>query len=135
MDTSPEHAFLAGIEERLAAGEQVQVEVSLSLLAGRDIEIDADKLRGALRRAVELLAAGGDPHRDLDPQGRAVTALASDLDDPARRAKLNEGLGALREALTGLTQVSARLETLLTDEDAAWRWFSCTLLAEELDEE
>jgi hypothetical protein len=135
MDTSPERAFLAGIEERLAAGEQVEVEVPLSMLAGRDVEIDGDELRGALRRAVELLAAGGDPHRDLDPQGRAVIALASDLDDPSRRAVLRNGLAALRAPLAGLAHVTEHLSALQADEDAAWRWFSCTLLAEELDED
>ena len=88
MDGSPERTFLAQLEERLGEGDQVEVEVSLVLLAGRSVDIDETELKGARRRAVELLAAGGDPRRDLDPDGRAVTALAADLDTPGRRAAL-----------------------------------------------
>src|SRR5262249_43609333 len=53
MDDSPERAFLAQLEERLAEGDQVEVEVSLVLLAGRGVELDEDELKGARRRAVE----------------------------------------------------------------------------------
>ena len=55
---------------------------TLAWLAGRELELDPDELKGALRRAELLLAAGGDPHRELDFDGRAVTALADDLDEP-----------------------------------------------------
>ena len=51
----------------------------LCFFAGRDIAIEEDELNGAVRRAELLLAAGGDPHRPLDPFGRAATALADDL--------------------------------------------------------
>lgn len=135
MDDSPERAFLAQLEERLADGDQVEVEVSLVLLGGRGVDIDEDELKGARRRAVELLAAGGDPHRDLDPDGRAVTALAADLDTHARRAALETGLEALRPVVDGLTHVGARLERLIEDDAFAWRWFSCTLLGEVLVED
>jgi hypothetical protein len=135
MDDSPERAFLAQLEERLAEGDQVEVEVSLVLLAGRGVELDEAELKGARRRAVELLAAGGDPRRELDPEGRAVTALAEDLDTPARRAALGAGLDSLRPTVDGLTHVSARLERLRGDEALAWRWFSCTLLGEVLVED
>src|SRR5262245_54653102 len=109
MDDSPERTFLEQLEERLAEGDQVEVEVSLVLLAGRGVELDEAELKGARRRAVELLAAGGDPRRDLDPEGRAVTALARDLDTPARRSALEAGLESLRPTVDGLTHVSARL--------------------------
>jgi len=135
MDDSPERAFLAQLEERLAEGDQVEVEVSLVLLAGRGVELEEDELKGARRRAVELLAAGGDPRRDLDPEGRAVTALASDLDTPARRSALEAGLESLRPTVDGLTHVSARLGRLIDDDALAWRWFSCTLLGEVLVED
>ena len=59
----------------------------LCCLAGRKIAIDDDELNGAVRRAELLLAAGGDPHRPLDPFGRAATALADDLDTPERRGR------------------------------------------------
>ena len=135
MENSAERAFLQTLESRLAAGEEVEVEVSLSLLAGQSVEIGEDELRAARRRAVQLLATGGDPRRELDPEGRAVTALAADLDAPARRRALAAGLASLREAVDGLPAVSERLERLLEDDETAWRWFACTLLGEELVEE
>ena len=135
MDDSAERAFLAQLDERLSQGDQVEVEVSLVLLAGRGVDIDETELKGARRRAVELLAAGGDPRRDLDPEGRAVTALAEDLDTPARRAALESGLASLWPTVDDLAHVSARLERLTDDDALAWRWFACTLLGEVLVED
>jgi hypothetical protein len=134
VEISPERAFLTGLEPRLAAGEPVAIEVSLVLIAGREVELDPDELRGARRRAVQLLATAGDPRREPDPNGRAVTALAADLDAPEHRAALAEGLRSLGVTVTGLQEVSARLERLAGDEELSWRWFACTLLAEELVE-
>ena len=125
-------AFLEAIEYRLAEGEQVEVEVSLTLLAGQRVEIAEDEVRAARRRAVQLLATGGDPRRELDPEGRAVSALASDLGTPARKEALAAGLASLREVVGGLPEVSARLERLQADGERAWRWYACTLLGEEL---
>jgi hypothetical protein len=134
VEDSAERAFLQTLESRLAAGADVEVEVSLSLLAGQDVEIAEDELRAARRRAVQLLATGGDPRRNLDPDGRAVTALAADLDSPARRQALVSGLTALRDTVDGLPVVSERLEGLLANDERAWRWYACTLLGEELVE-
>jgi len=132
VEVSPEQAFLAGLESRLAQGEPVAIEVSLVLIAGQEIEFDPDELRAARRRAVQLLATAGDPRREPDPNGRAVTALAADLDAPEHRAALAEGLDSLGAAVAGLPEISARLERLAGDKELAWRWFACTLLAEEL---
>ena len=74
MEVSPERAFLAGLESRLAGGESLAVEVPLVLIAGRDVELDPDELRGARRRAVQLLATAGDPRREPDPDGRLDAA-------------------------------------------------------------
>ena len=134
LEDSAERGYFEELEARLAAGEQVEAEVSLTLVAGREVELDEDELRGASRRAVELLAAGGDPRRELEPEGRAAAALAADLDTPARRADLARGLGALRTTLTGLPQLTTCLEALLADENLSWRWLACTLLAEELSD-
>ena len=112
-------AFLETIEYRLADGEQVEVEVSLTLLAGQRVDVPEEELRAARRRAVQLLAAGGDPRRELDPEGRAVAALATDL-------------ASLREVVEGLPEVAARLERLQEDIERAWRWYACTILGEEL---
>src|SRR5204863_7173421 len=96
--------------------------VSIAWLAGRSVGLDPDELHGALRRAVLLLAAGGDPHREPELDGRAVTALAAELDRPERRAELEAALRELRE----------RASSLLADPDLAWRALACALLAEEL---
>ena len=135
MEVSPERAFLAELESRLAGGEPVAIEVSLLLLAGQEVELDPDELRAARRRAVQLLATAGDPRREPDPDGRAVTALAADLDAPEHRAALVEGLASLGATVAGLPEVSGRLERLAGDQELAWRWFACTLLAEELVED
>jgi hypothetical protein len=132
MRESAERAYLVDLEARLAAGEPVEVDVSLALLGGQAVELDEDELRGARRRAVQLLAAGGDPRREPEPDGRAVKALAVDLASPARKAALTDGLASLRSAVEGLPEVSARLERLLADQELGWRWFACTLLADEL---
>ncbi|MEP6911033.1 MAG: hypothetical protein ABI896_11465 [Actinomycetota bacterium] len=135
MDDSPERAFLAKLESRLAGGEPLAIEVSLMLLAGQEVELDLEDLRAARRRAVQLMAAGGDPHREPEPDGRAVMALAADLDAPAHRKALAAGLSSLGATVAGLPEVSTRLERLAADEELAWRWFACTLLAEELVED
>ncbi len=135
MEVSPERAFLAELETRVAGGEPVAVEVSLMLLAGQDVELDPGELRAARRRAVQLMATAGDPRREPDPDGRAVTALARDLDAPEHRASLAAGLVSLGTTVDGLTELSARLQELTDDPELAWRWFACTLLAEELVDE
>ena len=109
----------------------------LCFLAGRSVQIDAQELNAALRRAELLLAAGGDPHRPLELYGRAVTALAEDLDDPPARAQLAAGLDDGEAVIrTKLLQVvrgaSEALRLLSRDADLAWQCFSMALLAEEL---
>jgi hypothetical protein len=79
-----------------------------------------------------VLAAGGDPHRDVDPRGRAVTSLAADLDEPERREELGAALDDLSTRADGLPNVAAALEGLRADGDAAWRWLAAALLADEL---
>jgi len=104
----------------------------LAYVAGQDVELDADELAGARRRAMLLLASGGDPHRALELDCRAVTALADDVDTPSRRAQLTHGLEELRLQTFGLPRLAAALERLLGDADLAWRAYAAALLAEEL---
>jgi hypothetical protein len=132
MPGSAERVFLEGLEQGLSQGTATEPEVALVLIAGRDVELDADELRGAVRRAVQLLATGGDPLKELDPNGRAVRALAGDLDDRPRRQSLSDGLQRLRGDADGLPLVQERITALEDHEEDAWRWFACTLLAEEL---
>ncbi|MBA3348615.1 MAG: hypothetical protein H0T13_08660, partial [Actinobacteria bacterium] len=75
--------LLRGLEE-----SEADLSVSLSYLAGTNVELEADELRAAVRRAELILATGGDPRRELDPDGRAVASLAADLDGPSQREQL-----------------------------------------------
>jgi hypothetical protein len=128
----PLRKALLGIEGLLEAGERTEALSALAYVAGRRVELDVDALAAARRRAMLLLATGGDPHRALELDSRAVTALASDLDGPAERASLAEGFAELRGESEGLARVIAALELLAGDADLGWRAFACALLAEEL---
>jgi hypothetical protein len=133
--TTPERTFLDDLEQSLAKQEADEPDAVLALLAGRDVALDDDELRGARRRAVQLLATAGDPRQGLDVEGRAVRAIAADLDRPERRQMLAAGLATLQSTANGLPRVLERVARLSADEDLAWRWFACTVLADELMEE
>jgi hypothetical protein len=107
----------------------------LAWLAGSELPLAKEEVRGPLRRAMLLLAAGGDPRRALELDGRAVTALAAELDLPERRAGLARGLAALRAEAAGLPSTEAALDKLLGHEDLAWRAFAAGLLGEGLADE
>src|SRR5580765_478021 len=64
---------------RVEAGELGDPLPVLAYVAGVSVEIDASELNGARRRALLLVAAGGDPHRELDVDDRSVKAIAADL--------------------------------------------------------
>jgi hypothetical protein len=113
----------AGAEERW---------VMLCFLAGRDVALDEAEANGALRRAALLLAASGDPHRELELYGRAVTAVARDIDTPERRRQLADGLAALEDETSGVPGAAEGLRLLRGDPDLAWQAFAAALLAEEL---
>lgn len=104
----------------------------LCFLAGRNVTLDEHERDAALRRSELLLAAGGDPRRPLELYGRAVTALAEDLDDPAARAQLAAGLDTLTPAIEGLRGAAEALRLLGRDGDLAWQCYAMALLAEEL---
>ena len=118
--------LLRGLEE-----SEADLSVSLSYLAGTSVRLDPDELRAAVRRAELILATGGDPRRELDPDGRAVTVLADDLDGATQRAQLRAALDELGPAAAGLPRVSAALDEL-RDDDRAWRLFACARLADAL---
>lgn len=107
----------------------------LCFLAGRGVRIDEGERNAAVRRAQLLLATGGDPRRSLELHGRAVTALAADLDRPARRADLQAGLAALAPAVEGLGGVGGALRVLVADADLAWQTFAMAVLGEALADE
>lgn len=115
--------------ERSAPEEQWTL---LCYLAGQGVETEDGELHAAIRRAELLLAAGGDPHRPLELYGRAVTALAADLDDPRAREQLEAGLDRLTAETAGLRGASEALRLLRSDRDLAWQCYALALLADAL---
>jgi len=112
----------------------VEPTAALAWLAVQAVELPEDELHAARRRALLLLASGGDPRRELDPQSRAVASVADDLDTPARRADLQAAVAELRADADALPIVSSALDALACDGELAWRWAACALLAEEFAE-
>lgn len=107
----------------------------LCFIAGRGVALDERDLHAALRRSELLLATGGDPRRPLELYGRAVTALALDLDGAPGRAALAAGLSALAPEVEGLRGASEALRLLESDHDLAWQCFALALLADALADE
>jgi hypothetical protein len=120
----------AGLDAR--SGELLVV---LTWLVLDDVELDAAERKAALRRAMLVLAAGGDPHREIDHDTVAAVRLAEELDSPERRAALATALTALAEDAAGLETVFEALGTLLDSPDLAWRTLALALLADELADE
>ncbi len=131
--------WLVRLENSLAAdpdGESLATTlVVLAAIAGRDLALDEEEVRGATRRAVLVLAAGGDIDRGLDLNGRAVETIARDLDEPELRETLGRGLEKLSTEALGLPLVSEALHALLGEPEIAWRAFACSLLAADLADE
>jgi hypothetical protein len=127
--------WLAGLELELGRGPAPESWTLLAWVAGREVPHGEDELREALRRAVLLHAAGGDPHRGPAPDSRAVTALAADLDLPERREALMRGIDDLIGLTERLPRVRGALFDLAAAPEAAWRAYACGVLAAELGEE
>jgi hypothetical protein len=118
----------AGYEPR--SGELL---VALVWLVLNELPIADDELNASRRRAMFILAAGGDPHRDLDLNTVAAERLAGELDSPERRQALHDALGALEAE--GLPAVQDGLSALQVDAELAWRCLGLALLADELADE
>ena len=124
--------LLRELLEQLERGPSNSLLLGLAWLAGQEVELDPYERHATLRRAELLLAAGGDPRRELELDGRAVTAVAADLDDATARAALLRGLERLAGEAGGLPRVGAALDELRADPDLAWQCYACALLAEAL---
>lgn len=109
------------------------LQVVLSWLVQDDVAIDDDELNAARRRAMFVLAAGGDPYRDVGVDSIAAERLADELDTPARRAQLTAALGEL--PTEDLPAVTGAVAALCADPELAWRSFALSLLADELADE
>jgi hypothetical protein len=106
--------------------------VVLASVAGAQVPVEPDDVHGAARRALLLLAAGGDPERGLALNGRAVTAMADELRTVDRQLALEQGLVDLRFQAEGLPHTSEAVHGLMHAPDMAWRAYAAGLLAEEL---
>lgn len=117
--------------ERGELGDPLPV---IAYLAGQAVVLEEGELNGARRRALLLVAAGGDPHRELGVDDRAVKALATDLYTDGHREELAR---AIDEIVLHVRELPAAREAALFlagDVDLAWRLFALGLLAEELAE-
>ena len=124
------------LEELEAAGFEPrsgELLVSLAWLVSGSVPIEEAELKAARRRAMFVLAAGGDPHRELDLNSVAAERLAGELDAPERREALARALEGLET--TGLSNVSAGVAALQAEPDLAWRSFGLALVADELADE
>lgn len=120
----------AGLDPR--SGELLVV---LTWLVLGDVELDEAERKAALRRAMLVLAAGGDPHRELDHDTVAVARLADELDAPERRGALAAALAGLAAESEGLTTVSGAFALLREEPELAWRTFALALLADAIADE
>jgi hypothetical protein len=123
---------VADVLVQLERGELGNPEAVLAYLAGGAVDLADSELNEARRRALLLVAAGGDPHRELAVDDRAVKALAADLWSEGRRDELAAGLDALALQARGLPLVRETVINLARDLDLAWRLYALALLAEEL---
>jgi hypothetical protein len=124
------------LEALEAAGydpHSAELLVALVWLVLGELPISEAELNASRRRAMFVLAAGGDPHRELDLNSVAADRLAVELDSPERRKALHTALSALEVA--GLPAVSEGLAALLDEPELAWRCLGLALLADELADE
>jgi hypothetical protein len=120
--------------EQLEHGQLGDPLPVVAYLAGQAVGLPAAEVNEARRRALLLLAAGGDPHRELDVDDRAVKAVALDLFSDERRDQLAGGIDELAVRAQELPAVRAAALFLAADIELAWRLYALALLAEELGE-
>ena len=118
--------------ERLEAGELGDPLPVLAYLAGQSVDLPSRELHEARRRTVLLIAAGGDPHRELDVDDRSVKALAAELFSDERRAQLGAAIDDLALRARDLPRTREAAIFLAADVDLAWRLLALALVAEEL---
>ena len=130
-----DRALLEQLEPVLREWGDAQACAMLAILARDGVLLPDEELQAALRRALLVLAAGGDPYRELEREGPGVTSFAADLDSSERRADLDRALRSLRAQAEGLPRASYLLDALIEDAQLAWRSLAVALLAEELGDD
>jgi hypothetical protein len=125
-------ARLEQLEESGCEPDSGDLLVVLAWLVRERVEIAEEDMNAARRRAMFVLAAGGDPHRDLELDSVAAERLATELGTPERRTQLARALEELTAYADGLPVVLAAVETLRDAPELAWRTFALALLADEI---
>ena len=133
--TAEIRARLEQLEESHLEPDSGDLLVVLAWLVRERVEIPEEDTNAARRRAMFVLAAGGDPHRDLELDSIAAERLATELGTPERRAQLAQALEELTACADGLPAVLAAVETLRDEPELAWRTFALALLADEIADE
>jgi hypothetical protein len=128
-------AGVAALLGRLEAGELGDPLPVLAYVAGQRVELPEGQLAAARRRALLVLASGGDPHRELDIDAPAVKSLAVDLYSDERRAQLAAAIDELVTAARELPEVRRAALFLAADVDLAWRLLALALVAEDLGDD
>jgi hypothetical protein len=131
--TAGTRARLEDLERSGLDSRSSELLVVLCWLVRDHVAIDEAELNAARRRAMFVLAAGGDPHRDLGLDSIAAERLADELDTEERRTRLAAALAEL--PADDLPAVTAAAESLRADPGLAWRSFALSLLADELADE
>lgn len=111
-------------------GSDLDLPVALAWLVRDAVPFEDAELHAARRRALLVLAAGGDPHRDVDVDDVVTERLAAELDSPERRRSLDDALATLDTS--GLFRVAGAVAALRSDPERAWRTLALALLADEL---
>jgi hypothetical protein len=125
-------ARLEELEQSELDPQSGELLVVLCWLVRERVEIPEPELNAARRRAIFVLAAGGDPHRDLALDSIAASRLADELDTQERRSRLADALAELAASAEGLPAVLSALEVLEAEPDLAWRSFALAFLADEV---
>jgi hypothetical protein len=123
---------LQALLRRLEAGELGDPLPVLAFLAGEQVEVPERDVNESRRRALLLLAAAGDPRRELGVDDRAVKAVAADLYSDERRRRFGYGIDELAVAARDLPRVREAALFLAADVELAWRLYALSLLAEGL---
>src|SRR3954452_9993374 len=123
---------VAGILEQIERGELADPLAVLAYLAGENVDFPDEELNAARRRAMLLLASGGDVQREIGADDRSVKALAADLETDERLEQLAAGLDDLVRRARELPHVREALIALAGDLELAWRLLALALVAEGL---
>ncbi len=123
----------AALELVEASGpSEVDAAAAAAFAASLSLPLDDAALAGPLRRAMLLLAAGGDPHRALEVEGRAVRALAYELEALVGDEELAAAFGFVHARARGLPGIEAAAAGLAADPGRARGAVALALLGAEL---